>query len=247
MPRTWIAALVLLAGGRQLSADELMVFAASSLTEALQDVGQEFETASGHKVSFNLGASSDLARQIQAGAAADVFFSADQAQMDKLQQAGRVRAEDRVDLLSNVLVVVVPAGAKTKLKRAADLVRVRHLALADPEAVPAGVYARTWLEAIGLWAKVQERVVPTLNVRAALAAVESGDADAGIVYRTDAVVTRRATVAFEVPRGEGPAIVYPVASLASAPKTAGDFVRYLAGPQARAIFRRRGFIVLAEK
>jgi molybdate transport system substrate-binding protein len=162
-----------------------------------------------------------------------------------VERAGRVRAEDRVRLLSNTLVVVVPASASAAPRTAADLAAVRRLALGDPEAVPAGVYARQWLESRGLWASLVGRVVPTLNVRAALAAVESGNADAGVVYRTDAALSRRVRVAFEVPREEGPGIVYVVAPLEGSRPAARDLVRYLRSAEATRVFERHGFLVLA--
>jgi molybdate transport system substrate-binding protein len=153
-----------------------------------------------------------------------------------------------VDVLSNTLVAVVPAGSTARLSGASDLPAVKHLALADPHAVPAGVYARTWLESIGLWDKVKDKVVPTLNVRAALSAVESENADAGIVYRTDAVISKRVKMAFEVPRSQGPSIVYPLAPLAASRKTAtADLVRYLTSAPAREVYGRHGFVVLGEK
>ncbi len=162
--------------------------------------------------------------------------------MDEVQGAGFVRPPDRVDLLSNRLVVVVPAEAKGSLTTAEDLTRGRRLALADPQAVPAGIYARQWLEKRGLWERVRERVVPTLDVRAALAAVESGNADAGIVYKTDAAISRRVHVALEVPEAETPRIVYPAALLATARGTAARaFFENLRSAEARAVFERLGF------
>ena len=228
-----------------MNADELLVFAASSLTDALRDIGARYERSSGHKVVFNLGASNDLARQIQAGAPADVFFSADVIQMDALERAGLVNGAERLNVLSNTLVAVVPVASTSKLVAAADLVRVKRLALADPQAVPAGVYARKYLESIGLWDKLKDRVVPTLNVRAALSAVESENADAGIVYRTDAALSKRVRAAFEVPPERGPKIVYALAPIAASrnPGTR-DFVRYLASPDAIQIYERHGFRVL---
>jgi molybdate transport system substrate-binding protein len=230
------------------SAEEVNLFAASSLTDALQEVAEGFEKATGHKVVFNLAGSNDLARQIKAGAPADVFFSADKAQMDGLETAGLVRAGDRRDVLSNVLVVVVPKDAPARVAGPRDLRAVTRLALADPQGVPAGVYARTWLESIGLWKELAGKVVPTLNVRAALAVVESENAEAGIVYRTDAALSKRVRVAFEVPRDQGPAIVYPMAPLAASTKAATTaLVTHLISEPARAAYGRFGFVVLEKE
>jgi molybdate transport system substrate-binding protein len=162
--------------------------------------------------------------------------------MDEVERAGLVQAGERVDLLSNRLVVVVPVPVATVLATADDLLGVRRLALGDPEAVPAGIYARLWLEKRGLWERLGGRVVPTLDVRAALAAVESGNADAGIVYRTDAAISKRVRVALEVPAEEAPRIVYPVALLTtSRGPAARAFFEHLRSPEARAVFDRLGF------
>jgi molybdate transport system substrate-binding protein len=247
-PRLALVTLALASLGAPAAAEEVNVFAAASLTDALQEVAQAFEKSTGHKVVFNLGGSNDLARQIKAGAPADVFFSADEAQMDGVEAAGLVRAQDRVDVLSNVLVAVVPVASAARISGPPDLLRVTRLALADPQAVPAGVYARTWLESAGLWGKLADKVVPTLDVRAALAAVESENADAGIVYRTDAAISKRVKVAFEVPRDQGPAIAYALAPIATSTKPATrELVRYLASAPAREVYRRHGFVVLVEK
>ena len=240
--------IALLVSAAPLAAEEVTVYAAASLTDALKDVAQGFEAKTGHKVVFNLGASNDLVRQIKAGAPADVLFSADKAQMDGLEAAGLIRAADRVDVLSNILVVVVPTSRSARMGQPRDLLAVKRLALADPEAVPAGVYARTWLESISLWDELKDKVIPTLNVRATLSAVESENVDAGIVYRTDAAVSKRVKVAFEVPRDQGPAIVYPLAPLTGSRKPAtAELVRYLTSAPAREVYRRYGFIVLGEK
>jgi molybdate transport system substrate-binding protein len=199
-------------------------------------------------VVLSFGGSNDLARQIRAGAPAEVFVSASAERMDEVQGAGFVRPADRVDLLSNRLVVVVPAAAATALASASDLLTVRRLALGDPEAVPAGIYARQWLEKSRLWERVRERVVPALDVRAALAAVESGNADAGIVYRTDAAISKRVRVALQVPEGEAPRIVYPAALLATANGPAPRaFFEHLRSAEARAVFERLGFEVLPRR
>jgi molybdate transport system substrate-binding protein len=246
--RVWLTALAVLAFRAPSLADEVAVFAAASLTDALKEVARGFEESSRHKVVFNLGASNDLARQIKAGARADVFFSADKVQMDGLEEAGFVRGPDRTDVLSNVLVAVVPLASTARISGPNDLPRVKRLALGDPVSVPAGVYARRWLESAGLWDTLESKIVPTLNVRAALSAVESENADAGIVYRTDAAVSKRVRVAFEVPKELGPAIVYPMAPLAASQKTAtAGFVRHLLSASAREIYARHGFVVLVGK
>lgn len=222
--------------------DDVVVFAAASLADALREIGRGFEAETGHRVVLSLGGSNDLARQIRAGAPAEVFVSASVDRMDEVERAGLVRPGDRFDLLSNRLVVVVPATAAVASMSAEDLLAVRRLALGDPEAVPAGIYARQWLEKRGLWERVRDRVVPTLDVRAALAAVESGNADAGIVYRTDATISKRVRVALEVPVDQAPRIVYPAALLAaSRGPAARAFHEQLRSPAARAVFERLGF------
>jgi len=248
-PPRALAVAALVAGGlvaQPVRAEEVLVFAAASLTDALREVGRGFEAATGHTVAFNFGGSSDLARQIEAGAPADVFFSADLARMDELEQAGLVRKEDRVSLLSNILVVIVPAASPAVVKAPSDLAGFRHLALANPESVPAGVYARTWLASLGLWESLKDRVVPTLDVRAALAAVEAENAEAGIVYRTDAALSKRVRVALEVPRDRGPKITYALAALASAGRAGTRALRaYLVSPAALEVYRRHGFEIIA--
>ena len=244
----FLATATLLSLGRAATADEVVVFAAASLTDALQEIAPGFEKETGHRVAFSFGGSNDLARQIKAGAPADVFFSADKRQMEGLEASGLVRAQDRVDVLANTLVVVVPAASQAAVRRAQDLQPLVRIALADPQAVPAGVYARTWLESLGLWAALKDKVVPTLDVRAALAAVETGNADAGVVYRTDAAISKRVQVAFEVPRDQGPPIVYPLAPIATSRKPAtAAVVRYLTSEPARQVYRRFGFVVLGGK
>jgi molybdate transport system substrate-binding protein len=239
---------LLLAFASPLRAEEVVVFAAASLTDVLEEIGHDFEGASSHHVVFAFGSSGDLARQIWMGARADVFFSADIKRMDELERAGLVRAGDRVNVLSNVLVVVVPASSTSSLRTPKDLLRLPRMAVADPEVVPAGFYARSYFEKIGLWAALRPKVVPSLDVRAALAAVASGSIPAGVVYRTDARGVNAVRVAFEVPPEEGPAIVYPLAPLAASAKLATrEFVRFLLLPSTRAIYEKHGFLVLARK
>jgi molybdate transport system substrate-binding protein len=227
---------------------EVLVFAAASLTDALRGIGSAFEGRTGIRVLFSFAGSNALARQIEAGAPANVFVSANRERMDELERAGLVRPADRVDLLSNELVAVLAPTSHLVLRTPADLLGVRRLALGDPQAVPAGIYARQWLERVGLWERLRSRVVPTLDVRAALVAVDSGAADAGIVYRTDAAMARHARVGLEVTGPAAPRIVYPAALLAaSSSPGARAFFDHLESEEARAVFERFGFEVLGKK
>jgi molybdate transport system substrate-binding protein len=243
MRNAWLAALIapMLALGPVGPKSEILVFAAASLTDVLQDLGRSFEARTGSPVVFSFGGSSDLSRQIDAGAPADVFFSADTAKMDVLEKAGLVRPEDRREFLSNSLVVVIPASSKLEIHTAADLARLPRLALADPAAVPVGVYAKKWLGGLGLWERVEPKIVPTLDVRASLAAVESGSVPAAIVYRTDAAISKSVRIALEVQNGPG--ILYSVAPLAASKHRAEAeaFVVFLGSDAARAVFMSRGF------
>lgn len=226
-------------------ADDLLVFAAASLTDAMNELGKTWEGQSHGHVTFSFGASNDLARQIKAGAPADVFFSADVEQVAGLERDGLVDASARRELLSNVLAVIVPSDAKKAPAKPADLAEVQRVSLANPDGVPAGRYARAWLQSQQLWDRLAERVVPAPDVRGALAAVASGNVDAGIVYRTDAAISPKVRVAFLVPRAEGPSIVYALAPLKRAKHAdAKAFVEFLASPAARAVYERLGFVVL---
>lgn len=248
LSRMMTAAALLLAGGSLCSA-EIMVFAAASLTDALTEIGKTYEKETGDRVHFNFGASSILARQIQEGARADLFISADEEKMDGLEKRDLLKPGTRRSLLSNSLVIVVPRQGGIPLKTAADLRQVKRLALAEPNTVPAGIYARKYLEQIGLWSELSERVVPTENVRGALAAVESGNVDAAIVYKTDAALGKDISIAFEVPSGLAPKISYPVALLTEG-RAAAESERFLAslrGEPAQAVFERFGFVVLSDK
>ncbi|HUA39762.1 MAG TPA: molybdate ABC transporter substrate-binding protein [Candidatus Sulfopaludibacter sp.] len=226
---------------------EITVFAASSLTDSLRRVAAVYEKASGDKIVFNFGASSTLARQIEAGAPADIFFSADEAQMGTLAKQGLIDPATRRDRLGNSLVVVVSRDSVLQIKSPDDLtnVVVKRIALADPRAVPAGVYARAWLEKMRLWPAIQPRVIPTENVRAALAAVASGNVDAGVVYKTDAAISPKVKIAYEVAQPDGPDIRYPMALVRGAPQseTAKKFLNYLSAKEAGQVFARYGFLL----
>jgi molybdate transport system substrate-binding protein len=245
MPR--FGAYAALAGLLTLGAapqPEILVFAAASLTESLQEIGMAYEAKTGTKVVYSFGPSSDLQRQISAGAPADVFFSADTPKMDTLEKAGLVRKADRREFLSNVLVVVVPANSPTLPANAKELASLPKIALADPAAVPAGIYAKKWLESEGLWKQVAPKVVPALDVRAALAAVASGAVPAGVVYSTDAASSKGVRIAFTVTNG--PPIAYSVAVLAGSMHAAEAraFVKFVESDEGKAVFKRRGFRIL---
>jgi molybdate transport system substrate-binding protein len=226
-------------------AKPITVSAAVSLTDALTAVAREYGGQGRGPINFNFGASNVLARQIVSGAPVDVFVSADETQMDVVAGAGLIKDGSRVDLLRNQLAFIVPNDRPRTFKSVRDIADpvFKRIAIGDPEGVPAGVYAKRYLEKEGLWAAVQSRIVPAGSVRAAMASVESGAADVAIVYRTDARVALRATVAWTVPAAQGPRIVYPAAILKSS--TVGDeaqrFMDFLLGDPAARIFERFGF------
>jgi molybdate transport system substrate-binding protein len=222
------------------------VFAAASLSDALKEIAKSYQAATGDELRFNFGASSTLAVQIKQGAPADVFFSADEAKMDDLVKADFVVTDTRRSLLSNALVIVVNADGGAAVSSPGDLTKsaITRIALAEPQTVPAGIYARVYLEKAGLWKTVAAKVVPTENVRACLAAVESGNVDAGLVYKTDALISKKVKIAYEIPANEGPGISYPLAVLKASKQAdaARRFANYLSTPEARAVFTRFGFL-----
>jgi len=230
-----------------LSAAEITVFAAASLTDSLKEIAARYEKQSGDKIVFNLGASSTLARQIEAGAPADIFFSADEAKMDGQAKKGLIDATTRKSRLGNSLVVVVAADSTLKIDSAAALTNaaIKRIALAEPKSVPAGIYAKAWLEKLQLWPAIEPKVVPLENVRAALAAVESGNVEAGVVYKTDASISKKVKVAYEVPIQDAPAISYPVALVKDSkqPDAAKKFLNYLDSQTAGDIFKQFGFLL----
>lgn len=217
-----------------LLAAQLFVHAAASLTDALREAGAVFEKRTGVQVVFNFGASSIVARQIEEGAPADVFLSADEAKVDALARGHLVAA--RHDLLTNTLVIAVARHSRVAIRGASDLLHFSRIAIAQPDSVPAGIYAKEWLQRSGVWAAIEPRLIPTENVRAALAAVESGNADAAFVYRTD--LTPRSRIALEI---QGLHIVYPVAIVHDS-RAARRFVDFLRSPAARRIFTKYGFV-----
>jgi molybdate transport system substrate-binding protein len=240
-------ALAFLAGISSRAAT-VTVFAAASLTDSVKEIASSYEKQSGDKIVFNFAASGVLARQIEEGAPADLFFSADEARADALETNGLLVKATRTNLLANSLVIVTTRDSAT-VRAPGDLTNaaVQRVALGDPKTVPAGTYAKAYLEKSGLWLGIEPKVVPCENVRAVLAAVESGNVDAGLVYKTDAAISKKVKVAFEVPAADGPKISYPAALVANAPHpdAAKKFLGCLTGSEADAVFARHGFIVLS--
>ena len=212
--------------------DGLRVFAAASLTDVLSEIARGYE----ERVTFNFGSSSTLARQIDAGAPADLFISADEARMDWLAARNRIVPETRRSLLSNTLVIVVHRDSHLT-----DLAQMQSIALAEPSTVPAGIYAKAWLERQGHWTEIAPKVIPTENVRGALFAVESGNADAAIVYATDAAISQRVRITQRIENGQ--LISYPAAVVADAQNRAAAmrFLEHLRSNAATQVFRKHGF------
>ena len=227
-------------------AADVTVFAAASLSDSLAELAPLYAKATGDTLRFNFGASGTLARQIREGAPADVIVSADELRVDQLEKAGLLAAGTRRTILANQLVLVVAAEGGASVAALSDLAKteVKRIATGDPATVPVGTYTKEHLQKLGLWAQVIDKCVPLDNVRAVLAAIEAGNADAGFVYRTDALVSKKVRIAVAVPLGEGPKIIYPAAALRDAkePEAAAKFVAFLAGPEAQAVFARYGFL-----
>lgn len=240
--------VLLVAGGGPARAEErLMVFAAASLGDVLERIGADFAQRGAARPRFSFAATSALARQIEAGAAADVFVSADEAWMDYLAERGLVELPP-VPIARNRLVVIAPASSALTpfhLSAATNLGAMLaggRLALGDPAHVPAGRYAHAALVALGLWPRVADSILPLDNVRVALAVVGLGEAPLGIVYATDTAGDARTKVLAEVPPGTHPPIVYPAARvLRSRARDAAAFVDYLRSAPARKILRESGF------
>jgi molybdate transport system substrate-binding protein len=229
--------------------DKLVVFAAASLTEALTDVGAAYAKAGHAAPVFSFAASSALARQIENGAPAALFVSADEEWMDYLAARKLIDAKSRVSFLGNSLVLVVPKGERLGVAIApnfdlAGVLKGRKLALADPTSVPAGRYAQAALTSLGAWNAVEPLIVRADNVRAALTFVERKEAAAGIVYATDAALTDKVEVAGTFPANSHPPISYPVAIIAKNDSPdARAFRDFLLSEPAKAIYRKYGFAV----
>lgn len=230
---------------------QITVFAAASTKTALDEAAAAYQSATARTVTISYAGSPALARQIQLGAPADVFLSANPGWMDVLQQEGLVDPASRLDLLANRLVLIAHGKDAAPLELSAADLGARlgegRLAMALVDAVPAGIYGKAALTALGQWTAVAPKVAQTANVRAALALVSSGEAPLGVVYATDASADNRVSVVAVFPEGSHPPIVYPAAAVAGGNTAeAMAFLDYLRSPAAREIFLRHGFGVLAE-
>jgi molybdate transport system substrate-binding protein len=231
-------------------AQELTVFAAASLTDALKDISAEWVKAGHPPLRLSFGASSTLARQIEQGAPANLFASADEKWMDYLVQKKLIAADTRKDLLGNDLVLVVPADTPrhVTIGQGFDLLGLLgptgRVATGDPAHVPVGLYAEQALRKLGIWDAVAPRLARTDDVRSALLLVERGEAPAGIVYATDAAVSKAVMIAGTFPDSSHDPVTYPFAvTKAGDTPQARALLDFLSGPQARTVFVQRGFKV----
>jgi molybdate transport system substrate-binding protein len=238
--------------GAAAAADtEVVVFAAASTTNALNEIAELYAARKLGRIKSSFASSSTLAKQIESGAPADLFLSADLKWMDYLEEKNLIVKESRFDLLSNRIVLIVPAGSAVKqinvtpgLVLTAVLGTDGRLAIGDPEHVPAGRYGRKALETLGAWDQVKDRLAPMKDVRAALVLVERAEAPLGLVYSTDAAISRKVRVAGDFPADSHPPIVYPVAAVSGGKiAEAKQFLDFLRSPEARAVFGKYGFDV----
>ena len=251
--KPWMTLWLLLLGAPNFAADSdkssIIVFAAASLTNVLQEIGDNFTKETSMPVKFSFAASSVLARQIENGAPADVFFSADLEWMDYLQSRKLIQIPTRHDVLGNRLVLVAPAASKIELKIAPDFPLAAalgkgRLATGDPDSVPVGRYAREALTKLDVWNAVEDHLIRAENVRSALAFVDRGEAPLGIVYETDALIDKKVRVVDVFPDVAHLPITYPIALTTAAKANAAAFVDYMRGPIADASFKKYGFMTL---
>lgn len=227
--------------------DALIVFAASSLSNVLQEIGDAYTRNGGPPVKLSFAASSVLARQVEAGAQADVFFSADIDWVDYLQSHDLIQPATRTNIVGNRLVLIAPKSSSIQLKivpgfkLAAALGSAGRLATGEVSSVPVGRYAKAAFTKLGVWDAIETRVVGAENVRAAMAYVDRGEAALGVVYESDALVDRQVRVVDVFPADSHPPIVYPAAVTKTAKPGAQSFVKFLSGDAAQSLFKKYGF------
>ena len=230
------------------SGEELVIFGAMSLTDALTEVSERFGEVRNVKVYCNFAGSSTLQRQIEKGAPADLFVSASPQQMDVLQQTGLIYDDTRRAILNNRLVLVAPVNSTLSMTDVGMLVQgsIRRIAIGEPNSVPAGIYGREALTHLGIWSAVQPKLIPSADVRSTLAYVESGEVDLGIVYQTDAAISQKVRIIYQFPDSSHTPIVYPAAVLRDTGHKvlAQAFLDYLQTAEVAAIFEKYGFSVV---
>jgi molybdate transport system substrate-binding protein len=247
-----LAGLTIIGATQSARAADVVVFAAASLKNALDDAAHAFEQQGGARVKISYAASPQLAKQIENGAPADIFVSADLDWMDYLQKRNLIEPATRKNLLGNRLVLVAPADSTVKVDirpgfDLAGLLKGGRLAMADPDSVPAGKYGKAALEKLGVWNTVQPHVAGAENVRAALLYVDRKETPLGIVYATDAASDPKVKIVGVFPGNTHPPIIYPVALTASSKNPeAAKFLAFLESPAAKPAFETQGFTVLGE-
>jgi len=235
-----ILAILLFAGSSIAASAELTVFAAASTTEVMKALAAAYTGRTGESIRFNFAGSGTLARQIEAGAPADLFISANAAWMDYLAQQELLQGGTRSDVAMNALVLIAPADSSLRYEDFPGDLKGR-LAVGDFRSVPAGAYAEAVLTSLGWLDAVRDRLVKGANVRTVLMYVERGEVDAGIVYQTDAVQSERAKVIGTFPADAHPPIVYPAACLKNSAPSAKEFLTFLKSEEAQSIFKQFGF------
>lgn len=243
----WAFAMVMLAARPALASEKIVVFAAASLTNAMQDIAAAYEAKTHVHVVNAFASSSTLARQIENGAPAQIFASADSQWMDYVQQRGLIGAASRKDIVGNALVLIAPQSSPLTARGIdahfpwAKLLAGGRLAIGDPSHVPAGIYAKQALQHLGAWDAVEPHLAPAEDVRAALVYVDRTEAPLGIVYLTDARNDPKVKIVGMFPKDSHPPIVYPFALVKGAPAPARSYFEFLTGKTAMAIFTHYGF------
>ena len=246
----FLLVLSTLGNAPEAQSGKVLVFAAASLKTGLDEINAQWQGRTGKRAVVSYAASSALAKQIEQGAPADIFISADLDWMEYLAERKLIRPETRSDLLSNRLVLIAPKGTNLQVEikpgfPLASLLGQGHLALANTDAVPAGKYSKAALKALGVWEEVKGRIAQAENVRAALLLVSRGEAPLGIVYESDAVSDPSVVTVGIFPDATHPRIIYPIAlTSGSTSPDAGGFLDELKSPQARTIFEKQGFTML---
>jgi molybdate transport system substrate-binding protein len=231
--------------GQPDRATELTIFAAASLSHAITEISKSFESRRDVRVYTNFAGSQTLQLQIERGAPADLFIPASPKQMDALQEKGAIHESSRRDVLRNSLVLIAPIGSSHQIEKPEELTgsHIRRIAIGEPSSVPAGIYGAEALKRIGIWSRVQPKLIPGADVRSVLAYTEAGEVDFGIVYKTDASVSEKVRIAYEFPTSSHSPIVYPAAVIRDTKHEdlARSFLQYLKTSEVERVFEKYGF------